>query len=84
MQVSQPAGWGSIPENRTFLAAYVRTRDVLRTTYCVLTLVLPPAVQKTSSFQACLSQRLRDAVLRIVLTLVRTDDDCVLSFRFQS
>ena len=39
-----------MPENRRFLAAYVRTRDVLRTTYCVLTLVLPPAVQKTSSF----------------------------------
>ncbi len=48
----------------------------------VLTLVLPPAAQKTARFLACLSQRLRDAVLRIVLTLVRTDDDCVLSFRF--
>ena len=33
-------------------------------------------------FLACLSQRLRDAVLRIVLTLVRTNDDCVLSFSF--
>ncbi len=31
-------------------------------------------------FLACLSQRLRDAMLRIVLTLVRTDDDCVRSF----
>ena len=42
------AGWGS-PENRRFLPAYVRTR-VVRT---VLTLVLPPAAQKTASFRDC-------------------------------
>ena len=40
---------GNMPENRRFLAAYVRTRDVLN----VLTLVLPPAVQKTACFHGC-------------------------------
>ena len=70
---------GGIGAVHGFLPAYVRTRDV-RT---VLTLVLPPAAQKTASFLACLSQRLRDAMLRIVLTLVRKDDDCVLSLLFR-
>ena len=48
-----------MPENRRFLPAYVRTRDV-RT---VLTLVLPPAAQKTASFRDCPSQLGWDACI---------------------
>ncbi len=53
-----------MPDNRRFLAAYVRTRDVLRTTFCVLTLVLPPAAQKVVSFRDCPSQLGWDACMQ--------------------
>ncbi len=61
--------WGS-PKNRRFLAAYVRTRDVLRTTYCVLTLVLPPAVQKMSSSIVVLKQIARRYSLSVYCSTV--------------
>ena len=69
------AGWGS-PENWQFSG--------LREGVLGLVRYVRPEYERTQAeicgFLACLSQRLRDAVLRIVLTLVRTDDDCVLSF----
>jgi hypothetical protein len=69
------AGWGS-PENWQFSG--------LREGVLGLVRYVRPEYERTQAeicgFLACLSQRLRDAVLRIVLTLVRTDDDCVLRF----
>ena len=72
------AGWGS-PENWQFSG--------LREGVLGLVRYVRPEYERTQAeicgFLACLSQRLRDAVLRIVLTLVRTDDDCVLSLFFR-
>ena len=78
MHVSQPSWLGQSRKLAVFWTAGGSTRGVRSTSTSTNV-----RSQRTAVFWHALSQRLRDAGLRIVLTLVRTDDVCVrLAFPF--